>query len=65
MGKIFETVTCKGCGARLTIRTLEWEGDPKAYSRNEKFNADVPCERCAETYSYRSDDIVLVEGAGS
>ena len=57
MGSTHETVICKGCGARITIRKLEWAGDRKTYSRNENFNADVPCEGCEEIYSYGPDDI--------
>ena len=65
MGTTYETVMCKGCGARISIRTLEWAGDRKGYSQNQQFNADVPCERCEEIYSYRREDIRLVEAAHS
>lgn len=56
----YETIVCKGCGTRITIRKLDWPGDRSAYAYNENFNADVPCERCQETYSYRPEDIQLV-----
>ncbi len=65
MGNAYETVVCKGCGDRITIRTLESSGDRTAYSLNQQFNADVPCERCEEIYSYRREDIQLVEAAHS
>ena len=65
MGAIYETVQCRGCGARITIRKLEWSGDRTAYSHNRNFNADVPCESCEETYSYRHDDIERVEAVSS
>ena len=60
----YETVACKGCGASITIRTLESSSDRSAYSLNPQFNADVPCESCEEIYSYGSKDIKLVAGAG-
>jgi redox-regulated HSP33 family molecular chaperone len=59
----YETIVCKGCKTRITIRELEWRGDRSAYSLNEHFNADVPCEVCEETYSYRPEDIQLVDAA--
>jgi hypothetical protein len=65
MGAVYETVKCKGCGTAITIKTLEWPGDRTAYSHNRNFNADVPCEHCRETYSYRRDDIRLLEAVHS
>ena len=47
------------------IKLLEWTGDRRAYSRNQQFSADVPGESCEETYTYRSEDVRLVEVAGS
>jgi hypothetical protein len=61
MGTVHETILCKGCGTRITINHLESPGDRKGYRRNENFNADVPCERCEEVYSYGPDDIQLVD----
>ena len=61
MTTAYETVICKGCGARITIRELAWSGDRTAYWRNPNFNADVPCEDCGETYSYGPDNIEPVE----
>ena len=63
MDSVYETITCKGCGSSIAIRRLEWAGDRKAYALNASFNADVPCERCEETYSYRPEDIHVVEAA--
>ena len=65
MGIAYETIVCRGCGTRITIRQLEWSGDRNAYSQNVHFSADVPCEGCEETYSYRSEDVQLVEGTAS
>ena len=63
MGVTYETIVCRGCGTRISIRELEWSGDRTAYSQNAHFNADVPCEACKETYSYGPKDIQLVESA--
>jgi hypothetical protein len=65
MGAAYETIICRGCGTRITIRKLEWSGDRSAYAQNEKFNVDVPCEVCDETFSYRTPDIELVEAGGA
>lgn len=65
MGTAYESIICKGCGNRIRIRELEWVGDRAAYSKRAKFNVDVPCEACRETYSYRTGDIQLVDMAGA
>jgi hypothetical protein len=65
MGAAYETILCRGCGTRITIRRLEWAGDRAAYSRNENLSVDVPCERCEETFSYRTEDIQTVDARGA
>jgi hypothetical protein len=61
MPNVYEAVVCKGCGIPITIRKLDSSGDRNAYSKNPHFNADVPCSNCEEIFSYRQDDIELVE----
>lgn len=65
MDAAYETILCRGCGTRIRIRKLEWSGDRAAYAKNEMFNVDVPCEVCDDTFSYRSQDIEMVEAKGA
>jgi ribosomal protein S27E len=61
----YETIRCKGCGTQIVIQELEGRADTKAYSRQQHFNAEVPCQECEDVFSYGAEDIKVVDSVQS